>query len=213
MLRTFVCGLLPLAVAAALAAAAFALANHANEKLVSETTADRDWVFASLPPALAFFVAHLLVDAARAQFAAALAAGRALLALWTALRLFARRPLRVLLIGLVGGVGAVVPAALFMLLRLQLTQVVRRPGRPCLVARPGSAARVGFGRNTRIFALAELHGQTRPSAAAHRCRSRVRRGPSRLRRPSNRWSSRPCRRGRSCYLTAPHAGSLRPEID
>jgi hypothetical protein len=156
MVRTFLCGLIPFAVAAGLTAAVFFAANRANEKAIRETLALGRWALASAAAASLIFLAHLLVDAARAQFAAAPERRSALFALGAALRLVVRRPLRVLLIGLVGGLCAAVPSALLMLLRLRLPQ-----RNPALVALAWLLAQlavvaVGWGRNVRIFGLAEL---------------------------------------------------------
>jgi hypothetical protein len=169
MLRTLLCGLLLLAAAAALAAGAFALANHANQKLLSETIAERNWLLASLPSALAFFIAHLLVDTARAQFAADSSRRSAVLATWAAVRLFSRRPVRVALVGLAGSIAAVAPAAAFMLLRFQLTQSTAAMVALAWLLGQGAQLAVGFGRNTRLFALAELSR----ADAAFRSRPRV----------------------------------------
>lgn len=162
MLRTLLGGLVPLAAGVGLAVGAFALANHLNDKLLSETTATRNWLLASVPAAVAIFVAHLLVDAARAQFAADNSRRSAVLALGRAARLLVKRPLRVLLIGLVGGAAALAPAALFMALRLEVKQ-----GNAAMVAlawllAQAAQASIGWGRNTRLFALADL---TRADAA------------------------------------------------
>jgi hypothetical protein len=156
MLRTLLCGLLPLLLAGALAAGAFALANRANDKVLSEATADRNWLLASLPAALALFIAHLLLDSARAQFAADSSRRSAVLALWSAARLFLRRPLRMLLIGLAGGALALAPAALLMGLRLQLAQRSALVVALAWLLAQGAQLAVGWGRNTRLFALADL---------------------------------------------------------
>jgi hypothetical protein len=156
MVRTFLCALIPFAVAGALTSAAFFAANRANEKAIRETLALRNWALASVLAAFLIFLAHLLVAGGRAQFAAARPRRSAMLALWSALRLFVRWPLRVLGIGVAGALAAAVPSALLMLLRLRLPQ-----RNPALVALAWLLAQlaivaVGWGRNVRIFALAEL---------------------------------------------------------
>ncbi|HEY2028755.1 MAG TPA: hypothetical protein VGH20_06065 [Myxococcales bacterium] len=156
MVRTFVAALIPFAIAAALTSAAFFAANRANDKAIRETLALGRWALASAAAAVLIFLAHLVVDAARAQFAAAPQRRSALFALGKSLRLFVRRPLRVLGIGLVGGLCAAVPSALLMLARVRLPQ-----RNPALVALAWLLAQlaivcVGWGRNVRIFALAEL---------------------------------------------------------
>jgi len=96
------------------------------------------------------------VDATRAQFAAVPQRRSAVFAMGKSLRLCVRRPLRVLLIGVVGALCALGPSALLMLVRLRLPQ-----RNPALVALAWLLAQlaivaVGWGRNVRIFALAEL---------------------------------------------------------
>jgi hypothetical protein len=156
MLRTLLCGLAPLAVAGGICAGAFAIANHANEKLLSETTADRNWLLAGVPSALALFIGHLLIDTARAQFAFDGSRRSAVLAVWSAIRLFLRRPRRVLLIGLAGGLAATVPAALLMALRLSLQQKTAFVVAVAWLLAQAAQLAVGWGRNTRLFALADL---------------------------------------------------------
>lgn len=156
MLRTLLSGLILLAVAGGIAAGAFAIANHANAKLLSETTAQRNLILASIPAALALFLAHLLVDTGRAQFAADSSRRSAVLALLRALRLFFKRPLKVLWIGLVGGLAAVAPAALLMGLRMGLNQTGAGTIALAWLLAQAAQASIGWGRNTRLFALAEL---------------------------------------------------------
>jgi hypothetical protein len=156
MLRTFLCGMLPLGLACALAAGAFALANRANERVASETVADRNWLLALLPSLLLLFAAHLLVDAARAQFAADASRRSALLALWSATRLSLRRPLRVLSIGACGALAAVLAAGSCMALRQKLEQKDALTIVLAWLLAQAAQVSVGWGRNTRILALAEL---------------------------------------------------------
>jgi hypothetical protein len=156
MLRTLLGGLVLLAVACGIAAGAFAIANHANARLLSETTADRNRLLAAVPAALAIFVAHLLIDTARAQFAADNSRRSAVLALARAVRLFVKRPLKILLIGLTGAAAALVPAALVMGLRLEVSQSSAfMIGLAWLLAQAAQIS-IGWGRNTRLFALADL---------------------------------------------------------
>ena len=156
MLRTLLGGLVLLAVAGGICAGAFAIASHANEKLLSETTATRNWVFASIPSALAIFVAHLLIDTGRAQFAADNSRRSAVLALGRAVRLFAKRPLKIVMIGLIGGLAALAPAALVMGLRLTLHQSSALLIALAWLLAQAAQASIGWGRNMRLFALADL---------------------------------------------------------
>jgi hypothetical protein len=156
MLRTFLCGMVPLGLACALAAGAFALANHANERVISETVADRNWLLASLPSLLFLFVAQMLVDAARAQFAVDPSRRSALLALWSATKLSMRRPLRVLSIGTCGALVAVLAASSCMALRQKLEQKNALMVVLAWLLAQAAQGSIGWGRNTRILALADL---------------------------------------------------------
>jgi hypothetical protein len=156
--------LIPLALAAGIAAGDFFLANRANEKLISETAADRRWLLAAVLAALALFLAHLLVDAARAQFAADPARRSALLSLWGAVRLFGRRPLRMLSIGALGALLAAVPAAILMASRLRIEQRNALLVAAAWLLAQAAQLSVGWGRNVRLFAFAEL---IRADAAWH----------------------------------------------
>jgi hypothetical protein len=156
MLRTTLCGLLPLGIGGALAAGAMKLAIKVTERDLTETAADahlRNGVIAS---AIAIFLAHLLVDAARAQFAAEPTRRSALAALWSAARLVVRRPLRALGVGAVGIAAGVGAAGLLMIVRLRIDQGGPAAiGAAWLLAQMAQIA-VGWGRAARIFGLADL---------------------------------------------------------
>jgi hypothetical protein len=156
MLRTFLCGLLPLGVGAGITAGAMKIASKLVEHDLTETAADahlRNGVIAS---AVALFLAQLLVDAARAQFAAEPTRRSALAALWSAARLVVRRPLRALGVGAIGTAAGLGTAAVFMALRLRIDQGgVLRIGAAWLLAQMAQVA-IGWGRASRIFGFAEL---------------------------------------------------------
>ena len=156
MLRTSAAGLVPLGVAAAAAAGLAKLASGASDRALTETAAMRGFALAASGAAGLLFLCHLLVDGARAQFAAAPDRRSALGALRASIGLLARRPGRALSIGLLGAaVGLGLPAAL-MSLRLQIAQAG-----PLTVALAWSLAQmaraaIGWGRAARIEGLAEL---------------------------------------------------------
>jgi hypothetical protein len=165
MLRTSLCGLIPLGLAAALSGGAFAAANHFVKLSTRATAANRDLVVAALPSLAAFFVAHLLVDTARARFAADPQRRSAIIAMWDAARLLFRRPSRTLAIGAAGIFVALAFASLFSWLRLRFE--VKAAPLVALTWVLGQLAQisVGWGRNLRIFGLAEL---ARADAASKR---------------------------------------------
>jgi hypothetical protein len=156
MLRTFLWGLVPVSIGGGLAAGAMKIASILVERDVTETAADahlRNGVIAS---AVAFFLAHLLVDAARAQFAAEPTRRSALAALWSAIRLVVRRPLRAIGVGAAGTAAALGSAALLMGVRLRIEQSgTLGIGVAWLLAQLAQIA-IGWGRAARIFGLAEL---------------------------------------------------------
>jgi hypothetical protein len=163
MLRTFLCGLVPLGIGAGITAGAMKIASHLTERDLTETAADAHLRNAVLVSAAALFLAHLIVDAARAQFAAEPTRRSALAALWSAARLVVRRPLRGLGVGAIGTAAGLGTAALLMALRLRIDQSgVFRIGLAWLLAQMAHVA-IGWGRAARIFGLAEL---ARADAAA-----------------------------------------------
>jgi hypothetical protein len=138
------------------------IAWHLTEHDLTETAADAHLRNAVVVSAVAFFLAHLMVDAARAQFAAEPTRHSALAALWSAARLVVRRPLRALGVGAIGTAAGLGTAAVLMALRLRIDQSgMLRIGAAWLLAQMAHLA-IGWGRAARIFGLAEL---TRADAA------------------------------------------------
>jgi hypothetical protein len=156
MLRISISAVLPLGLAAGLGALAFRFAMRANETATRETAADRNLLLALLVTLCLVFVAHLVVEAARAQFAVEPARRSALLALLNGARVCLRRFPRALGIGAAGLLAALLPAAACMAVRLQIDQ--RNAALVAVAWILGEAAQVavGYGRNVRLFALAEL---------------------------------------------------------
>jgi hypothetical protein len=156
MLRTFLVGLLPLGIGGAIAWAILRGIRKANEHAVWETVAYGRLRIGILAAALLVFLFHSLVDAARAHFSANPSRRSAVLALWAAVRLLVRRPVRLLALGALGSGTAFVIAALLMAVRLQVNQ--DNGWRICLawLLAQGAQLAVGWGRGTRIFGFAEL---------------------------------------------------------
>ncbi|MFN2549111.1 MAG: hypothetical protein ABR567_16945 [Myxococcales bacterium] len=151
MLRTLLVGAIPLGLAAAVAAGTFKLAEHAVERAALESTALRHVLVASAVSAAALFVCGLLLDGARARFAAEPGRQSALLAVWSAAGLLARRPLRMLGIGALGMLVGLGGAAAFMALRSRVEPVAL-----AWVLAQGAHLAVGWGRGARIFGLTDL---------------------------------------------------------
>jgi hypothetical protein len=156
MLRTFLCGLVPLGIFGGLAAGILKLAGKAMDRDLTETAADAHLRAAIIAAAVAFFLGHLLVDAARAVFAAEPLRRSAVLAMWRAVRLVVRRPLRSLSVGGLGTLAGLGSAAILMSLRLRVTQSgALRIAIAWGLAQAAQVA-IGWGRGARIFGLAEL---------------------------------------------------------
>lgn len=162
MLRTFFAGLIPLGIAGGLAAGALKAVEKANQHAVTETAATRHLRIGIAAAGALVFVAHLLVDTARSQFAADSSRRSALVALWTAVRLLLRLPLRALGIGALGAAVGLGLAAALMALRLQIPQAGPFTVLVAWVLAQAAHLAVGWGRAARIFGLAEL---TRADAA------------------------------------------------
>ena len=156
MLRTAVAGLIPLGEGAAVAAGALKLAANAADRAFTETHAGRAFIAAGCAAALVIFIAALLVDAARAQFAADPVRRSAVAALWTGSRMICRLPLRAAGIGAVGTVLGLGGALALMAIRLQISQRGVPPMALAWLLAQGAQLAVGFGRAIRIEGLAEL---------------------------------------------------------
>src|SRR5207249_2170635 len=106
--------------------------------------------------AVLFFVFHLLVDGARAHFAAEPNRRSAALAIWGAVRLLIRRPLRMLAVGAVGTIAGLGVAFLLMALRLRIPQAGTFSIAVAWIVAQLAHISVGWGRGTRIFGLTDL---------------------------------------------------------
>ena len=156
MLRTLLWGVVPLGVGGGLSALVLKLVGRLNQRAIWETDARAHWRNGLLLSAVLILISHLLVDTARAHFAAEPGRRSALAALWSAAKLLARRPLRVLSVGAAGAAAGLGLPAILMALRLQVDQGGWvRIGLAWALAQAAHLA-VGWGRGTRIFALAEL---------------------------------------------------------
>jgi hypothetical protein len=156
MLRTSLVGLVPLGAGGVIAWVILRAISKANQRATWETLAHARLGIGILAGALAVFLFHLLVDEARAHFAADPSRRSAVLALWAAVRLLVRRPVCVITLGALGtGIAFLIPAVL-MALRLQVNQDnVWRISIAWLFAQ-GAHLAVGWGRGARIFGFAEL---------------------------------------------------------
>jgi len=144
MFRTTLCGLIPVGIGAALASAALKAAQSLASKAIWETQAQRSFRILFVVAAIVFF---LVAEPARQS---------ALLALWSAVRLFWRRPLRVLAVGALGSAVGLGLAALAMVLRLRIDQAGIFSILIAWMLAQAAHLSIGWGRAARIFGIAEL---------------------------------------------------------
>ena len=156
MLRTSLAGLIPLGAAGALAAGAAKLAVRAADRALTETAADRGFVAAGCVAAAIVFIAHLLVDAARSQFAAHAGRRSAVAALWGGARMVWRRPLRAAGVGALGAAVGLGAALALMGLRLRIPQHGILSMTLAWLLGQAAQLAIGFGRAVRIEGLTEL---------------------------------------------------------
>jgi hypothetical protein len=158
-----------LSAGAALVTGIVRLASHADDRVFTETAAHRIVAAAAVAAAVVLFTCHLLLDAARAQFAADPRRRSAWAALWSGIRVTARRPLRSVAVGALGTATAVGLALFLIGLRLAVAQ--REPAAMALawLLAQGAQLAVGWGHAIRIEGLAELartHDAERARSAA-----------------------------------------------
>jgi hypothetical protein len=156
MLRLALAGLLPLAIAGGLTTGIVKLALDANARALTETAADRIALAAAAGAGLALFFAHLIIDSARAQFAADPGRRSAIAALWSGARLLLRRPMRALAIGALGTAAGLGVAAALMTLRLRIGQSGPSTMALAWLLAQGAQVAIGWGRAVRIEGLGEL---------------------------------------------------------
>ncbi len=151
LLRLALVGLLPLGLAGALSAAVLRLARHAGERAVTEAAARQAHLAALGAAALLVWLAHLTLDAGRAQLAVRPSRSSALLAWGAGLRLLLRRPLAAGWLGLAGTAAGLGGALAVTALRQRLL-----PGTAGLWLSPVAAAFVGWGHGARLLGLAAV---------------------------------------------------------
>ena len=156
MVRVALLGLVPLGLGAAAAAGIAKLALRVNERVATETAAERNLALAAAAAGAVLFLAHLLLDAARAQFAAEPARSSAAGAFRSAARLLARRPFRSAGVGALGAAVGLGSAAALMALRLRIAQSGPAAMALAWVLAQAAQTAIGWGKALRIEGLAEL---------------------------------------------------------
>ncbi len=171
LLRMAAVAPLPLGLAGVLSAGILRLARHAGERAVTEAASRQAHLAALAAAAAVAWLAHLTLDAGRAQLAVRPSRSSALLAWGAGLRMLLRRPLATGWLGLAGTVAGLGGALLVAALRQRLL-----PGLPGLWLAPVAAAFIGWGHGARLLGLAHLgradeEGRARRRAEALRAAS------------------------------------------
>jgi hypothetical protein len=186
MLRTFLLGLLPLGIGAAIAAGIFKLVERADDRAIWETQVRTHLRIGLAAAAVAVFLCHLLVDGARAHFVADPTRRSAFLALWSSLRLLVRRPLRMPALGVLGSVAGLGTALVLMAVRLRIEQRSAWLIAVAWFLAQGAQVAIGWGRGARIFGLADLaRADAAGRAKALRMESAVSNPPARALSPTS----------------------------
>jgi len=157
MLRLLLVSLVPLGVlVGGLSAAAYAVAHKHAEKALTQTSAENGSTWALVLTLVVFVLVHATVEAARAQYLA----DERLRSGWRAwargVRQLARRPLAVLALYVGPSLVGLVVAAVLLLLRIRITAASFGGFVVGLLLVQLAVAAVGWGRASRLFALAAL---------------------------------------------------------
>jgi hypothetical protein len=156
MLRMVFVSLLPLGVAAALAAVVLKVAHRSEAHAVLETAATRTSVLAWIGVVLLVWLATSTVETGRAVLVAEPERKSAFLAWWRGVRFLVRRIPRVLGLCAATTVAALAVAAVLTAIRLRLS--VSGPVTIALefLVAQGAVAAVAWGRSSRLVGLVEM---------------------------------------------------------
>lgn len=156
LLRTLAWAIVPLGIAAAIAAGAFAAANAYAGKAVLESDAGNARLAASCFALLLFVIADASLDAGRAVLASDRRRTSAVKAWWQGFRLVLRHPLTTLGIYVritLAGLGI---AGMLALVRLNATPLGFIAGTFAFLVTQAMVAALGWMRSARLFAMLEL---------------------------------------------------------
>lgn len=156
LLRFTAFSLIPLGLFAIPGALFFRLAGKVSEKAVTDAAASSATRWAAIGFVLFFLAGQTVADCGRALFAAEPHRRSAFFATIAGFRLFFRRPLRALVIGLSTWLFALVFAAVLLRLRLFIPQQSGVAVALAFVAAQLAVAAVLFGRSARLIGLVEL---------------------------------------------------------
>ncbi|HMG22428.1 MAG TPA: hypothetical protein VK607_13945 [Kofleriaceae bacterium] len=156
LVRLQIAALVPLGIAAGIAVVAFGWAVRAASRATSDAATHTSGRIAWLLTLVAVFVAQLVVDAARARFAAEPARRSAVFALGAGVKLVVKRPLRAVSIGLASTVPALLVAAVLLVVRQQITQASTATVLLALVLAQLAVAAIAWGHAAKLCGLVEL---------------------------------------------------------
>jgi hypothetical protein len=122
LFRIQLVAVIPLGIAGALAAVAFAWASGASDRATSEAATHTSAHIAWLVSVGVVVLGQLVVDAGRARLVAEPARRSALFAIGAGVKLVVKRPIRALAIAAVSSALALVVAAVFLVLRQHIAQ-------------------------------------------------------------------------------------------
>ncbi len=156
MVRMAFASCIPLGIAGAGAAAAMHFADRYGERAITESSASHASAFATCASVLLFWLANAVVESGRAHFAVDDERRSALGALWSGVKLFARRPGAVLgLCFVTTGVGVGL-AAVVTAIHLRLPQGGTASIALAAIVGQGAVAALAWGRSSKLVGLAEL---------------------------------------------------------
>jgi hypothetical protein len=157
MLRLLFVSLVPLALlVGGLSGAAFAVAKKHAEKALTQTSAESGSNWAMVLTLVVFVLVHATVEAARAQYLADARLRSGWRAWARGVRQLVRRPLAVLTLYVGPSLVGLVVAAVFLLVRVRISAASFGGFLVGFVLVQLAVAAVGWGRASRLFALAAL---------------------------------------------------------
>jgi hypothetical protein len=156
LLRMQLAAIIPFGAAGALAAVAFAWASGVSDRATSEAATHTSGRLAWALSVAAVFVVQLVVDAGRARLVAEPERRSVLFALGAGLKLVVKRPLQALALGASSTVLSLAVAAVFLVIRQQLTQSSGAVVLLALVFAQLGVASIAWGHAARLCGLVEI---------------------------------------------------------
>jgi hypothetical protein len=156
MLRMVFVAALPYGAAAIVAVIAAKVASRSIDAAVLESSAVRTGRLRDLVIVLAFWLAHVTLEAGRAQLLAEPSRKSALLAWWAGLGAIIERPGRMMAIAVVTGVSSMLVAAMLLAVRMRLPQGTGGGVLAAFVLSQLSVAALGWGRASGLAGMVDV---------------------------------------------------------